>query len=142
MSRRSLLTVLTAISLIAVPLVAHAGPTKRPLVTEFDATAYPGLLACSMESGQYVTAAHRSFTAPGKGRLFIELGDYAGPTGTADWDLYLRDKAGEILVYDFSTAPESAIDYRVKKAETFDIMMCNFSSPDTVAHGKITFTPS
>ncbi|MDP9168035.1 MAG: hypothetical protein M3O32_18530 [Actinomycetota bacterium] len=135
------IALLVTCALVAAPSLAEATGKKAPrrVVQDFTATAYPGLLACSMESGVYVTATHRSFTAPANGHLDVLLDQFGGADGTGDWDLYLRDSAGNILTDDFTIAPTAEVVYRVKKGQTYDIMMCNFDEIGTTAHGKTTF---
>jgi hypothetical protein len=142
MNRRSVVAAVAALALLGLTAGAQAGThgKRRVAVQKFQVTAYPGLLACSMETDQYVTAVHRPFTAPANGTFHVIIGSFAGAAGNGDWDLYVLDTDGAMVDYDFTTAPTAEVKIPVKKKETLDIMMCNFDDVGTTADGIITFT--
>jgi hypothetical protein len=132
--------------LVAVGPVAHAAPKKKPkpITKTFAVTAAPNPNppmgpSCSMMT-EGVNGHAETIKVTGPGVLSAKVSGFVG-----DWDTGVYVNGGNVAMGsgndsgNTDTAPMETLKYKVKKAGTVELRVCNFAgSPQ--ATGTFTFT--
>jgi hypothetical protein len=127
---------------------ATAGPRTKPISMEYDVQGVPNPqplpsgTSCLDDQFEGISRTTKTITPTGPGLLSVTLSGFAG-----DWDITLLDKNGDEVAAGTGTttgggAPATAgvdtLEQKFKRAETFQVSVCNFlGSPS--AHVKLTY---
>ena len=149
MNSRSL-ALIAAAGLVAVGAYAPAtAATKtKPISMEYDVQGLPNPqplpsgTSCLDSQYEGISRTTKTIKTTGKGVLSVTVDGFSG-----DWDITLMDKDGEELASGEGTttgggAPATAgvdtLVQKFKKADTFQVAVCNFAGSPS-AHVKLTY---
>ena len=142
MNRTATLTLAAlAAATVAAPGAVAAPPKPKPITKTYTATAPmpdptnwagQGYSVCAMNVPQSYHI--EEFKAPAAGTLKVTLSKFEG-----DWDSLLLNDKGDEMTYGGSSdvAGEEVMQMKFKKAQTVQIIVCNWAGGPT---GEVTYT--